>query len=62
MCGILKNVATHTSWKIEPAYHFIGEAPEQHGSDKECDEVPADNAPEHESRTLQQAESSGHAG
>ena len=39
-------VATHTSWKIEPAYHFICDAPGQHGSDKECDKVPADNAPE----------------
>ena len=39
-------VATHTSWKIEPAYHFICDADEQHGSDQECDKVPADNAPE----------------
>ena len=27
-------VATHTSWKIEPAYDFICDADEQHGSDK----------------------------
>ena len=35
-------VATDTRWEIEPAYHFIGDAHEQHGSDKECDKVTAD--------------------
>ena len=37
-------VAIHTSWKIEPAYRFTCDADEQHGPDKECDKVPADNS------------------
>ena len=37
-------VANHTNWKLESAYHFIGDAPELHGSDKECDKMPAENS------------------